>query len=1066
MPKKNRFSELDSLAAGANNSGGKFGELDALANTGNNLPGPQVEDPSLWQRLNKPLWEGPSRYAKAASNWLTTPTKDDLYPTAVLKGFAGGALEGAGDLVSSFTSPFSAGLTLATMGAGSELPIIGKASSAVAKGMSGLLGAHGLYKTGEGIYNQDPTAVGTGALELAGAGLGYNAALPKPKAPVPVPVPVPEPVPVPKGLPPSSGMTEGAIYPEVTLNLGKEPGFIAGHKGVAKNAPYKGGIPTPDGELPVNLPPDLVAREGGTVGQGKDVVNVPSAVNLDAVKEAKRIAAIKGSQGWNGMVSLGKEPVTPDIPVRSGDTRGGFSEQSNANLPYPLNVVPNSVRPRTVQSVTEALTPERFKVDLPEVKKEPVTFTNPESQAPEVKLPTDNWQPPELPSAPKTPRIKTGNKVVDAASESPVPEIQQAAAQIAKESPNTFGSKIKQAASTMGTELKGMGDAGTELYRRASRYTQTERQRLAEWAEPYKNAIKVLSKEERANFGDYVEGRQPIPNDKVQAAVDSWREVSTKSGQMGVDSGLRVQMANGEKVPFQPIEENYWPRHLSKEELDKMPGIIDKMLAESPDLSRAQAEQIIKGAREYGELITSPQHQRLNRLFNYRKDAESGLIHLENMAKRTARSSEFGPLDTAGKGSEGIADIIEQTSDPKRAHEIMKRVVGREENVDQNLDKVVRNARTAVSWARLQNYALSATVGNQIPIAMKAGLGEWANSLKAVTTNWKASKAITDEAGALASISHGMLEELSNWNPMKLYGGEAVENLVRTQSAVVGRSMAKNFFNEVKKNPNNQAAMKELFELVLEDPKKVLAQKELTPEQLKMAAGRGAEIIQGLTAPVNLPSWASTPVTGAWPMMGQMMMVFKKQAMLYNKLMYDSMKANPARTTAILVGMGQLAGAAVGTGKSVVKGTYRGAIGGDVGDKISDELEHRSDYVGEMLPGNLGDSKLVRDAVDRQLQGWTLGLWGDLLSSSLGGKGGLTDMIAGPIVGGAANIAGDIASGNVKQVGREALRMAPLPGGGGSALQVELLPTQAQENRGKSGSSSRSRNRPGRSRSR
>lgn len=1050
-----RFKNTEALLSGGKVATGKFGATQALLQEE-----PEAEEPSFWQKINTPL-------VSLISPQMRQRMEEAKKGNDLLSKVTPGA-EFVLDAVSSQSSPLSVGLGGLTAGsavakglATSKLipPAYAAKAAQVANAANSVQKAASLGMVGHGAYGMAtaetlPEFAGS-FVEGIGGIAGYRGARGERinvKPPVPTPV-MPEVITDPRRM----LTAKSAVQP---------PSFIAGPAGVAKNAPYKGGVPGPNGELVVDLPPDLVAREGGTIGQGIDRPNVEVPLNLDAAAEAKRLAAIRGSQGWNGMVKLGNDPVPPDIPVQSGDVRRGFSQQSNADLPYPLNVTPNAVRPRTVQSVTEALVPERMKVDLPQPK-EPVTFQSAEVSLPGESVKSNQWQKPELPSAPPKPlRPKTGNAVVDKAVESPVPEIQKAAQQIAKEESGKKISSFQQLTSTLGTQLKSMGKAGEELYRRSARYTQVERQRLSEWAEPYKNAITKLTKEERANFGDFVEGNAPIPNERVQAAVNAWNDVASKSGAMGVQSGLRIKTATGEKVPFQPIEQKYWPRHITEEYLKSqgLDDVIGKMMQEQPNLTRQQAEQMLKSAREHGELIVGPQHERLNRLFPYRKDAESGLIHLEKMARRTAQSTEFGPLDMAGKGNEGIGDLIEQTSDPKRAHEIMQRIIGRDEKVVKNLDEAVRKARTAVSWMRLQNYALSATGGNQIPIIMKAGFGEWANSLKAVTTNWKASKAITDEAGALASISHGMLEELSKINPMKLYGGEAVENLVRTQSAIVGRSMAKNFFTELKKNPNNQAAMKELFELVLEDPKKILAQKELTPEQLKMAAGRGAEIIQGLTAPVNLPGWASTPVNSGWNAMGQMMMVFKKQAMLYNKLLYDSMKANPVRTTAILAGMGQVVGGVTGTAKSVIKGTVRGAVGGDVGDKISDELEHRSDYVGQMLPGDLGKSKLIRDAVDRQLQGWTLGLWGDLLSSSLGGRGGLLEFAAGPIVGGSLELATTAAQGNGKQLGREALRMMPVPGPVGSGIQSELLPTRAQENRSSGVSSSRGRSNRTRSR--
>lgn len=94
-----------------------------------NTPAP-TEQPStlsnIWHGISDPLWEGPSRFAKSIGDYIDQPSMATS-PTgqggihdylagvnARMKGFGAGALEGAGDLASSFTSPMS----LATLGLG------------------------------------------------------------------------------------------------------------------------------------------------------------------------------------------------------------------------------------------------------------------------------------------------------------------------------------------------------------------------------------------------------------------------------------------------------------------------------------------------------------------------------------------------------------------------------------------------------------------------------------------------------------------------------------------------------------------------------------------------------------------------------------------------------------------------------------------------------------------------------------------------------------------------------------------------------------------------------------
>lgn len=91
---------------------------------------PAPEQPGMlskaWHSISDPLWEGPSRFGKIVGDYIdqpamaTAPTGQGGFHdylagvNARMKGFGAGALEGAGDLASSFTSPMS----IATIGLG------------------------------------------------------------------------------------------------------------------------------------------------------------------------------------------------------------------------------------------------------------------------------------------------------------------------------------------------------------------------------------------------------------------------------------------------------------------------------------------------------------------------------------------------------------------------------------------------------------------------------------------------------------------------------------------------------------------------------------------------------------------------------------------------------------------------------------------------------------------------------------------------------------------------------------------------------------------------------------
>jgi hypothetical protein len=120
--------------------------------------------------------------------------------------------------------------------------------------------------------------------------------------------------------------------------------FIAGQAGVAENRPYLSKI----GNI---VPPDLLARHGENVGTGELTRSTALGNSFDpaVIAEQDRLARL-GYTVQNPGEALQLPNDSLPIPPESGDTRLGFNAQSQGDLPYPLNVVPNLVRPRTIQS--------------------------------------------------------------------------------------------------------------------------------------------------------------------------------------------------------------------------------------------------------------------------------------------------------------------------------------------------------------------------------------------------------------------------------------------------------------------------------------------------------------------------------------------------------------------------------------------------------------------------------------------------------------------------------------------------------------------------------------------
>lgn len=196
----------------------------------------------VWDVANAPLIEAPARWARQASDWMTTPELDDSWGTAVAKGALGGMTEGVGNVVSGLTSPVGIATTLLGLGstkyAATAVPALAElaASRPAAIGLKALSGAgaaHGAYKVGEGVVNPENKStmgrlgdVGSGGLELI-AGLA-GTRLPIPEAP-------------PKATPPrmSTG-TPMKTGPDVPKMLGDVEGVTTSTSARFKASPSTG----------------------------------------------------------------------------------------------------------------------------------------------------------------------------------------------------------------------------------------------------------------------------------------------------------------------------------------------------------------------------------------------------------------------------------------------------------------------------------------------------------------------------------------------------------------------------------------------------------------------------------------------------------------------------------------------------------------------------------------------------------------------------------------------------------------------------------------------------------
>jgi hypothetical protein len=800
---------------------------------------------------------------------------------------------------------------------------------------------------------------------------------------------------IPEVLPPETPPVRAALPPARNR-------FIAGEGGVQREA-----LLTPQEEA--RLAGYDVDAEGPKGKPAK--VPVKPAVDLGEVKEKQRqqdIFYTDVEQAGGRRMDISDLPDMP-IPPEAGDTRLGFQPTSNANLPYPLNIVPEVVRPRGAQTVIRALAG-----DIPEsIPSEPVTFANEAAPPKPVNTPARpdlmggtaaiNPGEPILPSAARQVKNNTGlnagnvDKIVNAVDAAP--EVKQAvkagATNLVAESQSP-----SVALKSIYKQLGDLGAAGKEIVQRVQRAATGRAQYDALWTEPLFAPAARLSKGEFANFGAYVEGRLPIPNAKVQKAVDVWNQAQRTMGSTAEQVKLSLKR-EGEVVPFQAIKDNYWP-HIPAEPLTK-PTIVDRLV--NAGMSRAEATRVAKTWENTGEILVGPQHSRGSSkfvdLFKYRDDFDAGIIHGRTMSKRIANTEHLGSKDIAGFGDEGIAKLIEDTNDPKLAYTLAKRLAGRDTLPNARLVNGLNQARKWMSLTSLPNFTMKNVILGQAQNLYMALLSKHPiEAVKEVTKLF--SSAYREEirsTGALNNFSRSLAEELQGIDPFAIGVGEKIN---RSVAAAIGKSTVRTAFQDYKNGVNVPSAKYFLETLLSRDPDTITA---ITPELEKFGAARMAEITQGLNNPGNLPYHWSDPVNNYITLGQQLALIFKKVGFQTTKTVKDTIMMNPKLALPLWLGISQVAGEMAGDVSSVITGK----------DRPTDPIAR--------IATNWGNA-------------FMLGLVWDLATSAQYGPSALISAVAGPVASKASELGYDVAQTGKRLVGGEEDPFGPIRRFGSKNLPI------------------------------
>lgn len=817
--------------------------------------------------------------------------------------------------------------------------------------------------------------------------------------------------------------------------------------------------------------------EHGPVGTPSEPVK--PAVDLRELRERERIKNLSYTEHEHLGGSSLELPDRPlmDIPVQAGDTRLGFGRVSNADLEYPLNIVPEAVRPRSAQTVTRALTGDDFARQV--IPDEATEFISATPDKPEVITPSRDLmggtaaiEPGEsiLPSAPSRTKVAphvqeqtraaTGfedkvagftarniDPVIPDATEAITPILEQNKSVWRRLADGLFVSGEKQ--------LEKMGEVGTELRRVLSAVEYSKRELFNKFAEPFTKATRSLSKEEVENFVHVMDGTAQPMNPKVAAAATQARVVTDQMGQMAAESGVRLKTPSGKVVPFNPVKE-YWP-HRPVNPVGRS-NFIDELIKKNPKLSRSQAERLARQFQNESEWFNSPQHSRMFGDFEWRTDLNAMIDHMADMADIISRARILGPGDIGQKGTM-ISKLIEAAPDPAYAHELVRTHLrgGLDKNNGfyQAVKSVNRLATKSQVFSKLGLFPIS-NLNNQLQTMLHGNLGEFVSSFAKTVGGSPTLKAVAKEYGttSVGDLPVGILSEMGKRNvPVVGRLVKWAEDFARTVATGTGQGTAQAIFRAAK--AGDKMAIKRLQNLLLQDDvTPILKQAKLMPEELKFATQRFVELAQQLDSGMKLPpAWVNEPLL-------HIPLIFKRFGFQGTKSVKDAIMSNPTRNIPLFLIASPLLGELTGDLKSIVYGAVRGApMPEETLDAIAFELAGRHKFA-ERITGLESDEDDLNWLVNRltadMLQSWGLGLVADMLQGALGGKNAGYSALAGPAIDQAlslitstAGAISDVVSGNpsealpeMESLGREGLRSIPVVGPG---LQRRLLPTPSQE---------------------
>ena len=402
--------------------------------------------------------------------------------------------------------------------------------------------------------------------------------------------------------------------------------------------------------------------------------------------------------------------------------------------------------------------------------------------------------------------------------------------------------------------LRKSGEGGKKLAKTMEKQRVDEDLLRGKYTFRIKEALRGLSKKERINVGEVLEGKAKPGSAKEAGAMKTIENWLAKVGKRAEDEGFEIltPTAEGlEKVPFKP-RKNYFPRVYNFDKLAKgkqREKALTHLVETGQARNKAEAvrllDNFIKGnaERKAGNI----EFARTLDLPGYEKDPLVALQrYAQSVSKRFTEAAHFGKKDE--NVAELIGRIAEDSGDYMEAQRIFDFQTG-----GYDKSKVISvitkaNVATKLSLSAIINATQSTNT------LTKGGI------IRATKSMFKSFTKKGRDYAEIAGVYDDMILkqesgfDLDKITKVVLYPFQKVEHFNRRVAALTGKEKALQLAKKLKIDPDNAYVIRQLKTLGIE-PKKLLTGK-LTDDDLYRAANKMSEITQFKVGPLDVPpSW-------------------------------------------------------------------------------------------------------------------------------------------------------------------------------------------------------------------